>query len=136
MAVVARPQTVRDVMTPWVHLVGPNTSAETVARIMLENGVNALPVIAATGEPLGMVHRSALLSAAAAGGTGELVARDMMDELPPVIAPGAGLYAAAALLQGAGWDHLLVMDEGGRLAGILSKGDILRALVLEGGSRP
>jgi CBS domain-containing protein len=132
MAVSARPSAVKDVMTTGVHVVGPDTTADTVARTMLENGISALPVIDPSGDPVGMIHRSSLLAAAAAGGSGELRARDMMEELPPMIGRDAGLYAAAALLQGAGADHLLVLDDTGRLAGILSKGDLLRALVLDG----
>lgn len=55
----------------------------------------------------------------------------------PVIAPSATLREAYALLQGrhaaGGWRyrHMLVLDEGGMVAGVLSLQDMLRALMPE-----
>lgn len=115
-----------------MHLVGPHTTIETVARIMLENGISALPVINQSGEPVGLVRRSALLLAAAGNRGRRCRAADIMDGVPPLVHPGTALYAAATLLNSGGWDHLLVVDDSGRLAGILSKGDLLRALLLDG----
>ena len=63
------PLRARDVMTAKVITVGPNEPARAVARLLLDNGISAAPVIDAEGTPIGMVSE------------GDLVGRDEIDRL-------------------------------------------------------
>lgn len=117
-------------MTRWVHVVSADAPLPTVARTLFENGITAVPVLE-NGVPIGMVHRAGLLAAAANDDSTPLAAADVLDPLPPQIRTSTGVYEAVALLRTSRAQHLLVVDEHGRLAGIVSKGDLLRALVVE-----
>jgi CBS domain-containing protein len=50
-----------EVMTTNVVAVRPNTPARSIARILSENGISAVPVIDDTGKPVGMVSEGDLM---------------------------------------------------------------------------
>jgi CBS domain-containing protein len=58
-----------DVMTAKVITVGPDEPARAVARLLLDNGISAVPVIDSEGTPIGMVSE------------GDLIDRDEMERL-------------------------------------------------------
>jgi CBS domain-containing protein len=51
----------QDVMTRHVVSVSPETPTEQVARLLLENGISAVPVLDAEGAPVGMVSEGDLI---------------------------------------------------------------------------
>jgi CBS domain-containing protein len=51
----------RDVMTTNVAMVSPDTPTREVARLLLARRVSAVPVVAAGGEPVGMVSEGDLV---------------------------------------------------------------------------
>ena len=61
--VAARLRLVRDVMTTPVVAAAPVTDIRRIAAVMLEKGVDGLPVIAETGQIMGFVSRSDTLRA-------------------------------------------------------------------------
>lgn len=130
MAIVEQSRTVRELMTRWVHVVNADTPLPTVARVLSENGVTAVPVLK-SGVPIGMVGRTGVLAAMAREEPEAATAADALEPLPPQVQLNTGVYEAAALLRATHGRHLLVLDERGRLAGILSKGDVMRALVVQ-----
>jgi CBS domain-containing protein len=58
----SRPLRARDVMTVKVITVGPDEPARTVARLLLDNGISAVPVIDSEGTPIGMVSEGDLIN--------------------------------------------------------------------------
>lgn len=61
--VAARRRLVRDVMTTPVVAAAPVTDIRRIAAVMLDGGVDGVPVIAETGQIMGFVSRSDILRA-------------------------------------------------------------------------
>jgi len=53
----------RDVMNSGVISVGPDTSVADIARLLVHNGISAVPVLDSTGAPLGIVSEGDLTGA-------------------------------------------------------------------------
>ena len=133
---------VRDVMTTQVVTVGTFTPYKEVARLMTEHRVNAMPVVAKSGKVIGMVseadalrkqernfrrlglgmpwrsHRDQLRAAARTVG-------DLMTAPAITIHDTALLGYAARLMNGNNIRRLPVVDDTGKLIGIVSRRDIL-----------
>ena len=50
-----------NVMTPSVVSVGPDVPINQIARVLVENGISAVPVIDESGAPVGMVSEGDLM---------------------------------------------------------------------------
>jgi CBS domain-containing protein len=50
-----------EIMTTDVVTVGPETSTRTIAKLLSARGISAVPVVDATGAPLGMVSEGDLM---------------------------------------------------------------------------
>ena len=129
---------VSDVMTREVVTVEPETSFREVIRIIKDSRVHALPVVDAHGTVLGVVAESDLLvrqeqtegrvrrpwrrhgRARLAGTT----AGEVMTSPAITIDPGQTLGQAARTLHKRHVGRLLVVD-GGRLVGIVTRSDLL-----------
>ncbi|MGE0716761.1 MAG: CBS domain-containing protein [Alphaproteobacteria bacterium] len=57
----------RDVMTAPVVTVGPDTSVTEIARLLVERGISAVPVVDDAGRPVGIVSEGDLLRRAEIG---------------------------------------------------------------------
>ena len=117
-----------DVMNRSVHVVAPFTSIKTVARMLYENQVGALPVVDVAGVVVGVVSEADLVARIALApetGTGVTAAGVM--SAPAIAAPpDLPVRQAAELMHRRHIRHLPVVDENGRLQGIVSRGDLLR----------
>jgi len=139
---------VRDVMTPDVIFVGPDTGYKQIAEMMLRNAVSAVPVVDGEGMVVGVVSELDLMHKIEFAGLDQHVgilerrrqrvartkgsadtARELMTAPAVVIADNASLVAAATLMHEAGLKRLPVVDAHGDLVGIVSRGDLLRAYV-------
>jgi CBS-domain-containing membrane protein len=137
-----RHRTVREVMTSSVVTVSLDIGFKSVAAIMAEHGVSALPVLDAGGCVAGIVSETDLLRKeeysedAAAGrppllGRGRdraagLTAEDVMSSPVVTISPDASVVEAARALYRHHVGHLVVAEEDGSLAGIVSPRDLLK----------
>jgi CBS domain-containing protein len=135
---------VKDLMTTQVVTVGPETPFKAIVARLAEHRVSALPVVDDAGLVLGVVSEADLLlkeehpdpdadlplvwtkrrraehdKAAAA------VARDLMTVAVVSIAPDATVVEAARRMHTAAVKRLPVVDERGRLVGIISRADLL-----------
>ena len=114
---------VRDIMSRYVVTVIEDTSVLEVARILAERRFSGLPVCAADGSVVGMVSDFDLL--ARDGETvGEVMSRGVVS-----VSEDADIREARALLIDQRLARLPVF-KGRELVGIVSRGDILRELVL------
>jgi CBS domain-containing protein len=142
-----------DLMVGPVVTVAADASLADAARLMLDRGVNALPVVDGQGRVVGMVGikdvlRSPLPSAAqglltryqrladrattlSSTRVGDVMARPAV--VVPRAAPAADV-AATMVNQGI---HPLVVVEDERPVGVIGRADVVRALlaVLDGGPR-
>ena len=136
---------VKDLMTTPVVTVGPATPFKEIVARLAEHRVSAVPVVDDHGRVLGIVSEADLLlkeefpqpdrdipmfwtkrrrlereKAAAT------TARDLMSIAVVSIAPEATAAEAARRMHSAKTKRLPVVAEGGRLVGIVSRGDLLK----------
>jgi CBS domain-containing protein len=143
-----RHRTVSDVMTSRVHVASPNAPFKLLVRLIEENRVSAIPIVDHEGVPLGIVSESDLLlkerlpeleasrdlfhvrkrhhDRAKAEGT---VASEVMSSPAITIAADTSLSEAARLMQEGNIRRLIVVDERGRIAGIVTRSDLLQVFL-------
>lgn len=139
-----RHQRVRDVMTTDVVTVDTNARFKDIAQRMADHKVSAMPVVDATGHVAGIVTETDLLRKIEFSEDdavrplferrGRRVAREKADAVkaaelmtaPAVtVSPDAKIITAARRMSHDGLRRLVVVDEYGALAGIVSRGDLL-----------
>jgi CBS domain-containing protein len=141
---------IKDVMTRNVITVGPRTPLKDVARLMVTRRVSGMPVVDDDGSVLGVVSEGDILAKERGRpGTASLFdhllevngsaslkhdARDAADAMtsPAVtIRPDRSVAEAAAMMLDRCVNRLPVVDKHGKLAGIVTRADLVRAFVRE-----
>jgi CBS-domain-containing membrane protein len=143
--------TVRDVMSPSVVTVTPDTPLKEVARVLVDRRISGVPVVDDAGTVLGIVSEADLLvkeqgadaihhrrlarllgesteSREQSVKLGALTAAEAMTSPAVTIAPGRPIHEAAAVMTTRHMNRLPVID-GGTLIGIVSRADLVRAYV-------
>lgn len=148
MSSLPRRRTVADVMTKNVHIAGPQTPFKLLVRLIEENRISAVPIVDQQGVPVGIVSESDLLVKerrselehgrdilhgarrrglrAKANGT---LAADLMTAPPVTVPLTTSLSETARLMQERNVRRLVVVDGQGRIAGIVSRSDILQVFL-------
>ena len=145
MSSLPRHRTVADVMTTRVHMASPHTPFKLLVRMLEENRISAVPIVDHRGVPVGVVSESDLLlkerRAELEAGHGPMhlwqrrsdrakaegvLAEDVMTA--PAITVGADtlLTVAARKMQERNVRRLIVVDERGRIAGVVTRSDLLQ----------
>ena len=140
-------QRVQDVMTRDVACAHEDTRYKDLVKLLASRGVSALPVVDSRGRVLGVVSEADLLPGqeqparpvarvlsarrrwrgrAKAEAT---VAAELMTRPAVAVDPLATVTEAARRMHGAGVKRLPVVDGAGRLAGIVSRVDLLRSFL-------
>ncbi|MFE0514602.1 CBS domain-containing protein [Streptomyces sp. NPDC058964] len=120
-----RHRSVVDLMTPTVVSVQPGTSFMEIAHLLDEYGITAVPVIDDEGRPVGVVSAADLLrSQTSAGGGG--TARDLMTSPAVVAERGWNAVRAARTMDRRKVKRLPVVDDDGRLIGVISRSDLVQ----------
>jgi CBS domain-containing protein len=122
--------TVRAVMSCPAVAVTPETDLPTMAAVLAATRRGILPVVAPDGSVVGVVAASDVLAAYAAPerGPARIRAGALMTAPAVTVAQGQTVEEALAVLDRAALHHLPVLDEDGRLAGLLTPPDLLAAL--------
>jgi len=141
-----------EIMTRDVVSVNPDTPIRAIARLMLDKGISAVPVVDSAGAPLGIVSEGDLIGRAdsdrearrdwwlallAEGEAlnpdfltnlraGERVARDVMAGPVVTVVENTDADEIGRLLQSYRIKRVPVV-RGGRVVGIVSRADLLRA---------
>lgn len=148
MNALPRHRTVSDVMTSHVHVASPLAPFKVLVRLIEENRVSAIPIVDQHGVPLGIVSETDLLlkerrselestsdllhlkkrniERTKAAGT---LASEVMTAPAITVAFNTSLSAAARLMQEKNVRRLIVVDERGRIAGIVSRSDLLQVFL-------
>lgn len=125
---------VGDAMTKVVLSVGPQQTIAEAARLMVSRGVGAAVVIDDSMPGPGIVTERDVLRAIASGSDPEETqVAEWMTFGARTATSGWDLDTAADEMVQHGFRHLLVLDDHGGLAGVVSMRDIVRARV---GARP
>lgn len=138
---------VRDVMTKDVITVRMDADIYDAARLLSEHRISGMPVVDASGRVMGVISEADILSSAGMrkGHTFKDVLRHLLGEpLPsgkrgekvgdimsvPAITTGPDndVRQVAAILNERRIKRLPVIDKSGRLVGIISRADIVRAM--------
>jgi CBS domain-containing protein len=133
-------QTVEQVMTTSVVTVTPETPIAEVARILVERGISGLPVVDSEGKVLGIVSEGDLLvreaghwsdekHQARGGKVDARTAGEAMTSPALTIEPFRAIRAVAEIMIESHVNRLPVVDPDGRLIGIVSRADLVRAFV-------
>jgi CBS-domain-containing membrane protein len=121
---------VRDIMTTGVVTVRPDTPYQAVAAMLREHRVSGFPVTR-DGKVAGVVTETDLLALAAGRhhrghrAAEQATAGDLMSHPPVTISPDDPVKTAARLMHKHRLQRLPVVDRDGRLAGIVSRSDVL-----------
>ncbi len=141
----------RDLMTPDVVTVPPATPVLAVARLLAERGISAVPVVEADGKLRGIVTEADLIRRLAGEAEGRpgwlaslfsdqqrdaeryarthgVTAADIMTEAVVAVRPDMAAAEVAHLMEEKGIRRVVVTEDG-KLKGIVSRADLLRALV-------
>jgi CBS-domain-containing membrane protein len=148
----AQPTQARDVMTTKVITVSEDTSVHDIARLLIDNAISAVPVVNSDGVPIGMVSEGDLIGrseeehdtrydwwlALVAGKQpldqdfqarlhgAERTARDVMSAPVVTVTEQTDLHEIVRLLGIHRIKRVPVVRDG-RLVGIVSRADLLRA---------
>ncbi|MEU6006115.1 CBS domain-containing protein [Streptomyces sp. NPDC047453] len=142
-----RHRTVEDLMTRGVVRVRRDAPFKQVARVLADNEVTAVPVVDELDRPVGVVSEADLLRTVAgrpdpagllsgtraedAGHSGSAAgtAEGLMTAPAVCARPEWTVVEAARLMDGHRVKRLPVVDEGGTLVGVVSRGDLLRVFL-------
>lgn len=122
---------VRDVMSSPAVSVRPRTPAGRAAALLVEHGFTAAPVLDAEGRLRGIATEADLLRGRLSGDGPDPLVADVMTPCPATVGPDTALADVAALMLGTGARSVPVL-EGGRLVGVVTRRDVLRAVAAPG----
>ena len=119
---------VRDIMTTDVITLVASTSVEDAARSLTFHQVSGAPVLE-RGRIVGVVTKSDLVDPRYRASAGEqITVRDAMTRAVRAVRPGDPVMMAVRLMADENVHRVVVVDDQGKLAGIVSAMDVLRAL--------
>ena len=138
---------VRDVMTKAIVTVTADADFTTVTNLLSEHRISGLPVVDEAGRVIGVVTEADVLSMAGMGKerTFKDIIRQLLGEPLPrpkqggslrdamgspdiTTVPDADIREVAATLDEKRIKSLPVVDDAGRLIGVISRADIVRAI--------
>src|SRR6476469_5361137 len=125
------PETVRDAMVPEPTTLAAAASAQEAGRCLAESGeVRAIFVTEDGGRLLGVVTRKTLVREVVAAGREPSAVSLRETAEPPNFTLDAGLELESAFrcLEGQDLERVPVVEEGGRLVGVLSRAVVQRRL--------
>jgi CBS domain-containing protein len=132
---------VRDVMTTRVVTVRADARVKQAIQLLDDHQITAMPVVDVEGRLVGVVSEADVLRDAlmpdrraheipshAEGRTKLLLVGDVMTRLPMSVTVDADLAAAASVLVDTAIKCLPVVDDDGRVVGVVSRRDVIAVL--------
>ena len=140
--------TVGDVMTAHVHVASPNTPFKLLVRLIEENKISAVPIVDHSGVPIGVVSESDLLQKelrtdiesgskllhlrrrrVRRAKAEALFAADLMTSPPLCVHTVTPIAQAARVMDEHNVRRLVVTDDRGRIAGVVTRSDLLQVFL-------
>ena len=122
--------TAADIMNPVVHALAPDQPIIDAVQLLLARGHSGAPVVDARGAVVGVLSEKdcmRILAAAAFDRPADGTVRVHMTAPALTVAPSADLFQVASHFLHSDLRRLVVVD-GGRLVGLITRRDVLRAL--------
>ncbi|MFE2478066.1 CBS domain-containing protein [Streptomyces sp. NPDC059389] len=119
-----RHRSVADLMTHNAVTVRRTTAFKEIARLLNEFDITAVPVIDGAGNPVGVVSEADLLRRRSAGGAA--TAEELMTSPAVTARPEWSVVRAARIMQRQRVKRLPVVNEEGRVVGVLSRSDLIQ----------
>lgn len=145
---------VKDIMSTEITSVGPDTEITEAARLLLDNRFNGLPVVDESGKVVGIICQSDLIAQqkslpvptlfsfldgfiplsstkkmeAEIQKIAAITVNDAMTKRPVTVKPDTSIDAVASLMVDNNFHTLPVLNDEGKLVGIVGKEDVLRTL--------
>ena len=137
---------VQNWMTTDVVSVGPDTSLLKVGKLMKDHHIRRIPVVDENGQVVGIISDRDVRDASPSKATtldmyemhyllAELKAKNIMTAKPITVKPTDTVEQAALIMLDNKVGGLPVVDDNGRLVGIISDHDVFKALVDITGAR-
>ena len=137
---------VQNWMTTDVVSVGPDTSLLKVGKLMKDHHIRRIPVVDENGQVVGIISDRDVRDASPSKATtldmyemhyllAELKAKNIMTAKPITVKPTDTVEQAALIMLDNKVGGLPVVDDNGRLVGIISDHDVFKALVEITGAR-
>ncbi|MFF3543903.1 CBS domain-containing protein [Streptomyces platensis] len=120
-----RHRTVADLMTPEAVVVQRGTPFKEIARLLDEYDITAVPVLDEDDQPVGVVSEADLLRRQIAK-LGATTAEAIMTSPAVVARPGWSVVEAAKTMEKKKVKRLPVVDDSGRLIGVISRSDLVQ----------
>jgi CBS-domain-containing membrane protein len=120
-----RHRTVADLMTPEAVVVQRGTPFKEIARLLDEYDITAVPVLDEDDQPVGVVSEADLLRRQIAK-LGATTAEAIMTSPAVVAHPGWSVVEAAKTMEKKRVKRLPVVDDSGRLIGVISRSDLVQ----------
>ncbi|MFE6740420.1 CBS domain-containing protein [Streptomyces tubercidicus] len=120
-----RHRTVADLMTPEAVVVQRGTTFKEIARLLDEYDITAVPVLDEDGQPVGVVSEADLLRRQIAK-LGATSAEAIMTSPAVVARPEWSVVEAAKTMEKKKVKRLPVVDDSGRLIGVISRSDLVQ----------
>lgn len=117
---------VRDIMTTDVVTLSPEATLEDAERCFADNRIGGVPVVR-DGKVVGIVSKSDLVNPARQRHA-KMPMSELMEPVVHSVRPGNSALTAVRIMLTEGIHRVPVIWEDGRLAGILSTIDVLKAL--------
>ncbi|MGW8554747.1 CBS domain-containing protein [Streptomyces tubercidicus] len=120
-----RHRTVADLMTPEAVVVQRGTPFKEIARLLDEYDITAVPVLDEDDQPVGVVSEADLLRRQIAK-LGATTAEAIMTSPVVVARPEWSVVEAAKTMEKKKVKRLPVVDDSGRLIGVISRSDLVQ----------
>jgi CBS domain-containing protein len=124
---------VADAMSRWVVTVKTGATVREAAKIMHEAGVGSVIVVDESGRLTGLFTERDLVRVVAEGGDLDAPIEQYMTREIASVRPETPILEAGDLMIRLGIRHLPVVDEAGRLVGVISIRDVCQRLIGEPG---
>jgi CBS domain-containing protein len=116
---------VSDLMTKEVVRAGLDTTFKEIAKLLAQYGITAVPVVDDGDRPVGVVSEADLLHK----GVRAITAEGLMTSPVVVARPRWTVVEAARVMESHHVKRLPVVDDAGRLIGVVSRSDLLRVFL-------
>jgi CBS domain-containing protein len=117
--------TARDLMTAPVHSIHENTAAADAAAQLIELQIGRLLVTDRDGKPVGVISVSDLVAVLGARSRERRCVRDVMSQAMVTCLPDTSIEAAAIAMTERRSRSIVVIDEKGKAAGVITGIDLL-----------